>query len=170
MVAFRNNSTSRIGPSSARSIFPLPVALFCLPTEYPVGHGSTLDASMSLLQLGMRRLGLQVPRSVFICRQCLVGRQQQQLQKLQQAPSRMAALARSYATASTTPPSTTPLGKLASEAGAAAGAAGARAPPSTRRAFPEHSTKAVAYWLLASAASVFGIVVFGGLTRLTESG
>lgn len=25
-------------------------------------------------------------------------------------------------------------------------------------------------WLLGSAASVFGIVVFGGLTRLTESG
>jgi cytochrome c oxidase assembly protein subunit 15 len=36
--------------------------------------------------------------------------------------------------------------------------------------FPETSDKAVAYWLLASAASVFGIVVFGGLTRLTESG
>lgn len=36
--------------------------------------------------------------------------------------------------------------------------------------FPEVSHKTVAYWLLASAASVFGIVVFGGLTRLTESG
>ena len=36
--------------------------------------------------------------------------------------------------------------------------------------FPETSSKAVAYWLLGSAASVFGIVVFGGLTRLTESG
>jgi hypothetical protein len=32
------------------------------------------------------------------------------------------------------------------------------------------SDKVVAYWLLGSAASVFGIVVFGGLTRLTESG
>ncbi|PVI05640.1 electron transfer protein 1, mitochondrial precursor [Periconia macrospinosa] len=30
--------------------------------------------------------------------------------------------------------------------------------------------KSVAYWLLGSAASVFGIVIFGGLTRLTESG
>lgn len=38
------------------------------------------------------------------------------------------------------------------------------------RFFPEISHKAVAYWLLGSAASVFGIVVFGGLTRLTESG
>jgi len=36
--------------------------------------------------------------------------------------------------------------------------------------FPDTSSNAVAYWLLASAASVFGIVVFGGLTRLTESG
>jgi cytochrome c oxidase assembly protein subunit 15 len=36
--------------------------------------------------------------------------------------------------------------------------------------FPETSSKVVAYWLLGSAASVFGIVVFGGLTRLTESG
>ena len=36
--------------------------------------------------------------------------------------------------------------------------------------FPRVSSKSVAYWLLGSAASVFGIVVFGGLTRLTESG
>ena len=32
------------------------------------------------------------------------------------------------------------------------------------------SSPAVGYWLLISAASVFGIVVLGGLTRLTESG
>lgn len=38
------------------------------------------------------------------------------------------------------------------------------------RVFPEISERVVAYWLLGSAASVFGIVVFGGLTRLTESG
>lgn len=36
--------------------------------------------------------------------------------------------------------------------------------------FPDASSNTVAYWLLGSAASVFGIVVFGGLTRLTESG
>ena len=39
-----------------------------------------------------------------------------------------------------------------------------------KRVFPQVSEKVVAYWLLGSAASVFGIVVFGGLTRLTESG
>jgi cytochrome c oxidase assembly protein subunit 15 len=36
--------------------------------------------------------------------------------------------------------------------------------------FPKTSERSVAYWLLGSAASVFGIVVWGGLTRLTESG
>ncbi|GAQ03374.1 electron transfer protein 1, mitochondrial [Aspergillus lentulus] len=39
-----------------------------------------------------------------------------------------------------------------------------------KSSFPKVSDKIVAYWLLGSAASVFGIVVFGGLTRLTESG
>ncbi|KAI9805950.1 MAG: hypothetical protein M1825_000564 [Sarcosagium campestre] len=41
---------------------------------------------------------------------------------------------------------------------------------STKRYFAETNDKIVGYWLLGSAASVFGIVVFGGLTRLTESG
>ncbi|KAI9842882.1 MAG: Cytochrome c oxidase assembly protein cox15 [Thelocarpon superellum] len=36
--------------------------------------------------------------------------------------------------------------------------------------FPENNQQIVAYWLLGSAASVFGIVILGGLTRLTESG
>jgi len=36
--------------------------------------------------------------------------------------------------------------------------------------WPETNSNSVAYWLLGSAASVFGIVIFGGLTRLTESG
>lgn len=40
----------------------------------------------------------------------------------------------------------------------------------TESFFPSTSSNTVAYWLLVSAGSVFGIVVFGGLTRLTESG
>lgn len=36
--------------------------------------------------------------------------------------------------------------------------------------WPSKNPKGVAYWLAGSALSVFGIVVFGGLTRLTESG
>jgi cytochrome c oxidase assembly protein subunit 15 len=31
-------------------------------------------------------------------------------------------------------------------------------------------TKSVGYWLLATGALTFGIVILGGLTRLTESG
>lgn len=45
-----------------------------------------------------------------------------------------------------------------------------RAQEAIKKAFPQTTSKGVAYWLLGSAASVFGIVVFGGLTRLTESG
>lgn len=43
-------------------------------------------------------------------------------------------------------------------------------PKEKKTFFPDASSNAVAYWLLGSAASVFGIVTFGGLTRLTESG
>jgi len=38
------------------------------------------------------------------------------------------------------------------------------------KSWPETNDKVVGYWLVGSAASVFGIVIFGGLTRLTESG
>ncbi|KAL1304098.1 hypothetical protein AAFC00_000533 [Neodothiora populina] len=56
-----------------------------------------------------------------------------------------------------------------SQVGQALGKAGAE--QSAKKSFlPETSSKSVAYFLLGSAASVFGIVVFGGLTRLTESG
>ena len=62
---------------------------------------------------------------------------------------------------------TSPLGALSGTIGVKSAAN--RAKPKSN-SFPEISDKAVAYWLLGSAASVFGIVVFGGLTRLTESG
>ncbi len=52
----------------------------------------------------------------------------------------------------------------------AVGAVAEEAAAKAKSSFPKISDKAVAYWLLGSAASVFGIVVFGGLTRLTESG
>lgn len=50
------------------------------------------------------------------------------------------------------------------------GAVAEEAAAKAKSSFPKISDKAVAYWLLGSAASVFGIVIFGGLTRLTESG
>lgn len=77
---------------------------------------------------------------------------------------------RSQAMASPQPPATMPTSftgffKLNKEKSSARGRETAQA-----TFFPRTSHKVVAYWLLGSAASVFGIVVFGGLTRLTESG
>ncbi|KZF21167.1 COX15-CtaA-domain-containing protein [Xylona heveae TC161] len=68
----------------------------------------------------------------------------------------------SHASSSTT---TSPLGSLGKTIGGAASSTSSKT-----SSFPETSSKIVAYWLLGSAASVFGIVIFGGLTRLTESG
>ncbi|KAI5286012.1 Cytochrome c oxidase assembly protein cox15, partial [Ascosphaera acerosa] len=51
-----------------------------------------------------------------------------------------------------------------------ASGAGTSSSSSSSKSWPDVSDKKVGYWLLGSAASVFGIVVFGGLTRLTESG
>lgn len=54
---------------------------------------------------------------------------------------------------------------------AAANSVKANSPSKSKsRFFPKTTQNAVAYWLLGSAASVFGIVILGGLTRLTESG
>lgn len=41
---------------------------------------------------------------------------------------------------------------------------------SSSSSWPNHTPRSVGYFLLLSATSVFGIVVLGGLTRLTESG
>ncbi|KAI9845084.1 MAG: Cytochrome c oxidase assembly protein cox15 [Sclerophora amabilis] len=59
------------------------------------------------------------------------------------------------------PSSSSPLGILSKSIGGEVPPAGF---------FPATTENSVAYWLIGSAASVFGIVVFGGLTRLTESG
>ncbi|KAF2438245.1 electron transfer protein 1, mitochondrial precursor [Karstenula rhodostoma CBS 690.94] len=65
--------------------------------------------------------------------------------------------------------STQPLRSSAATAEASAAAAATRSSAKSS-SWPKTSSKGVAYWLLGSAASVFGIVIFGGLTRLTESG
>ena len=118
---------------------------------------------MSVLPLGFRRAVFQMHKPVFVCRQCL--RQQKLPASL---PSRIAQLARarSYATAPSRPSLSSVSSTIQSEgATASSGAYGA-----SKKSFPDTSPRSVAYWLLGSAASVFGIVVFGGLTRLTESG
>ncbi|PYH45084.1 cytochrome c oxidase assembly protein cox15 [Aspergillus saccharolyticus JOP 1030-1] len=94
------------------------------------------------------------------------------------ARSAFASTLRSYASkASKSPkpanppkPAQTPKAANSPKPAKSAQAAAAASKPEAKRFFPDLTDKKVAYWLLASAASVFGIVVFGGLTRLTESG
>ncbi|RFU75342.1 cytochrome c oxidase assembly [Trichoderma arundinaceum] len=111
---------------------------------------------MVMFAAGMRRAALQMPSRFFVCNQCL-----------RQAPRRSPSLilniirSRGYAEAK-------PLESLAAQT---ASASAAQAQAQATKAFPKKTTsKAVALWLIGSAASCFGIVVFGGLTRLTESG
>ncbi|KAI4862641.1 COX15-CtaA-domain-containing protein [Hypoxylon rubiginosum] len=128
---------------------------------------------MSILIPGLRRAVPRLAASPFICRQCLRHRLPRAapsriLQSLRHASTESQAQAQAKAkfttrffSASAVPTAST---MAASETATAAAAA------SAKRRFPETSSKTVAYWLIGSAASVFGIVVFGGLTRLTESG
>ncbi|KAI0021818.1 COX15-CtaA-domain-containing protein [Xylariomycetidae sp. FL0641] len=119
---------------------------------------------MSILLPSLRGVAFGLPSARLVCRQCL--RQQPQrtpsrvLQALRQ-PARFATM-RSRNRLPTLHKPEVPAAQAVDAA--AQGAQGAK------RSFPEISSKSVAYWLAGSAVSVFGIVVFGGLTRLTESG
>lgn len=84
------------------------------------------------------------------------------LEKTQSRPFSLSSKLRQAATP--TESATTPLGNLASSI------ATKSAQKVKGNAWPETTSKAAGYWLIGSAVSVFGIVVLGGLTRLTESG
>ncbi|KJZ78456.1 hypothetical protein HIM_01847 [Hirsutella minnesotensis 3608] len=116
---------------------------------------------MAFFASGLRRAAIQGPSRFFVCNQCL-------RQTPRTSPSRILNVIRSrgYAGANgsaTAQPLKGVADRVATQAASQAQAVG-------KRAFPQTTSKSVAYWLLGSAASVFGIVVFGGLTRLTESG
>ncbi|KAJ0369833.1 hypothetical protein COL154_001638 [Colletotrichum chrysophilum] len=121
---------------------------------------------------GLRRLALKASPSLFVCRQC-----QRQQPQWRSSSSRILDIVRSQQQQQTrcfnqtkAPLSfssnavvdkTSPIIQQATEA----------AKDTVKNsAWPETNSKSVAYWLLGSAVSVFGIVVWGGLTRLTESG
>ncbi|KND90691.1 Electron transfer protein 1, mitochondrial [Tolypocladium ophioglossoides CBS 100239] len=112
---------------------------------------------MAVFAPGIRRLALQGPSKFFVCNQCL-------RQTPRRLPSKILNVIRSRGF--TDAKSATP-GTMADQI---ALRAGPQVQELGKRVFPQTSSKGVAYWLLGSAASVFGIVVFGGLTRLTESG
>ncbi|OTA05868.1 cytochrome c oxidase assembly protein [Trichoderma parareesei] len=104
----------------------------------------------------MRRAALQMPSKFFVCNQCL-------RQAPRRSPSSILNIIRSRGYADAKP--------LESLAAQNASALASQTQAQASKAFPKKTTsKAVAIWLLGSAASCFGIVVFGGLTRLTESG
>ncbi|KAI2636781.1 putative cytochrome c oxidase assembly protein [Xylaria nigripes] len=137
---------------------------------------------MSLLVPGMRFASSRPSGAQFICHQCLRQRSNvtpsrtvQSLRLLRQ-PRRHATTTTTTTTtsaSSTTTPKRPAISSIFFNANANVSMSTASLASSqvAKRAFPETtSSKSVAYWLLGSAASVFGIVVFGGLTRLTESG
>ncbi|KAF4973501.1 hypothetical protein FZEAL_9316 [Fusarium zealandicum] len=111
---------------------------------------------------GFRRIILQAsastPSKFFVCNQCLRSAPRAM-------PSRILNVvrSRSYADASLSKP----MGTVAEQVSARVSPSVSQA---AKKAWPESNPKGVGYWLLGSAVSVFGIVVFGGLTRLTESG
>jgi cytochrome c oxidase assembly protein subunit 15 len=117
---------------------------------------------------GLRRAAPRLSRDFFVCHQCLS----------KAVPTRSTSIAGKSAfirniryksttslqsRASSSTAATSPLASVSRNLGDVRSGAG-------KNFFPETSSKSVGYWLLGSAASVFGIVVFGGLTRLTESG
>ncbi|KAG6023534.1 hypothetical protein E4U41_001983 [Claviceps citrina] len=121
---------------------------------------------MTLLSLGIRRIALQASPRLFACNQCLLRQTAAPRQRLCSRAVLSVARSRGFAAASRS--ATPPAGSLAGHV--ASGSASAEAQKLARTAFPKTNPKGVAFWLIGSAASVFGIVVFGGLTRLTESG
>lgn len=139
-------------------------------------------AAMSPLRARLSLKASNLLQDAFVCRRCLhhqqkaahspfkSTRQTPFLNAFRQPHLRQRRPQSSSASPTYTPPSS-PLGALSqSISGRAARHASPTSTNSTTSSWPTTSTKPVAYWLLASAASVFGIVVFGGLTRLTESG
>ncbi|KAL5091411.1 hypothetical protein Trisim1_003018 [Trichoderma cf. simile WF8] len=111
---------------------------------------------MAVFAAGLRRAALQMPSRFFVCNQCL-----RQAPRRSPSPILNIVRSRGYADAK-------PLESLAAQN---ASAVASQVQAKASKAFPKKTTsKAVAYWLIGSAASCFGIVVWGGLTRLTESG
>lgn len=154
-----------------------------------------LDKPVKMASLipGMRSTALRLSLGPSICRQCLQHQKPAAaarasgivVQRVGLVVRRQFATTprwRSATTTTTTTPQTTmpipqgrsPMAALADKmASTAGGPVGSKtgSTSASSSSFPEKTTSgAVAYWLLGSAASVFGIVVFGGLTRLTESG
>jgi len=128
----------------------------------------------SLLGL-LHKAGPRISQELFVCRRCLhaqtpVPRQSPQNYKSVRQTAFLKAF-RSHGQARTRRVSTANLpSQEPAISNLGQSIAAQTATPAARPFFPETNSKSVGYWLLGSAASVFGLVIFGGLTRLTESG
>jgi len=142
--------------------------------SYP---SSVVPSSMALISRtfpALRWVAPRLSREFFVCRQCLqrprLPPPSAKLKSKKQSPFLQAPHSRRTPAAPRKQIANLSTWKLSTPL---AGLSKTISNSKTReraRYFPEISDKLVAYWLLGSAASVFGIVVFGGLTRLTESG
>ncbi|GAB7362592.1 hypothetical protein MBLNU230_g2906t1 [Neophaeotheca triangularis] len=135
--------------------------------------GTTTLSGSSPLRMRLSQLA----QEAFVCRRCLHQQAQtqsrQSIRSLRQTPFLKAfrqprpPQARHQSSAiPQSHPTSSPLGAL----GQNIKPLSRHSSKTTKSSWPETNSKSVGYWLLGSAASVFGIVVFGGLTRLTESG
>lgn len=144
---------------------------------------------MSLYRIGIPRTLGRLSSPAFVCRQCLHTQPLKASQVARQV-IRSPALSRNQTSTSTSTGNNartkwlvggsrtffrsgtkSSSGSTATAVEAATAEASSEAGAGARSSsFPETNSKAVGYWLIGSAVSVFGIVIFGGLTRLTESG
>lgn len=154
----------------------------CPPFTLPNRTGDpVLTAAMAFFQAGLRRTVVLCARLPVSCSKSLLF--QTRFRSAVAAPF-AGATRRRDGRAAAAPlhgffaqaEHTTALSRSLATAAATAAAAPVSTPTASstgsarKSSFPETSSKAVAYWLIGSAVSVFGIVVWGGLTRLTESG
>lgn len=119
----------------------------------------------------LRTAAPRLSRRLFVCRPCLNGPVRSAIAASRSSAPRPSIAQSVRWTSTQALRSSATIGPSRAGSDILAGAADtAGRSSSSSSSYPNVSSKSVAYWLLGSAASVFGIVVFGGLTRLTESG
>ncbi|KAI5778365.1 cytochrome oxidase assembly protein-domain-containing protein [Geopyxis carbonaria] len=116
-----------------------------------------------------------VGTSRALCRQCLLrlsGRQSRTifLGRIPNPTSKLASSLQWKRPFSFTPASAASSVHFPASNSTQIGATIPQSPVKIKASWPDTSDRAVGYWLLGSSVLVFGIVVLGGLTRLTESG
>lgn len=128
------------------------------------------NSSMASLLPGLCRAAPKLSRDFFLCHETF-KLSSSIIPQVAKASGKSTPLLRNVRFQTTAAnPRANPIASTVSPLSALSRTIAAPEKPSKAKFLPETSSRAVAYWLFGSAASVFGLVVFGGLTRLTESG